>query len=76
LLKVSKDINRELETIVMSPLQEMPWAEAVAEMPCPRRVDDSFGDYTSLHVLGIISPSKNGESRFSPTRIKWNDRGI
>ena len=39
-LKVSKDINRELETIVMSPLQEMPWAEAVAEMPCPRRVDD------------------------------------
>ena len=43
------------------------------QCPGPLLVDDSLGDFTTQQTG---EESKNGESRFHPTRIQWNQREI
>ena len=39
----------------------------------PLLVDEWFGNYTTLHILGIRIIQERGIPFQKPTRIKWND---
>ena len=54
--EVSKDINRELETIVMSPLQEMPWAVSGWLVPIQDQLERPHHWWHFMAGNGLVKP--------------------